>query len=94
MAIAIIYAVTMNFGFFGLLTGSLATLEKKKMLEKNDEKQMEGEVAAKRVRRKEYEEVNQIKGLKFNSAFDMYCENIPIFEDVVSYVAILYGTIL
>ena len=44
---------------------------------------MEREVAAKRVRGKEYDEVNQIKGLKFNSAFDMYCEYIHIFEDVV-----------
>ena len=33
------------------------------MLEKNNEKQMAGEVAAKRVREKEYEEVNQKKGL-------------------------------
>ena len=58
------------------LLAYLATSEEKKILEKNDGKQMEREVAAKRARGKEYEEVNQIKGLKFNSAYDMYCEYI------------------
>ena len=51
------------------LPTSSATLEEKKMLEKNDRKQMEGEVATMRVRGNEYEEVNQIKGLKFNSSY-------------------------
>ena len=65
------------------LPSHLATLENIIMLKKNDGKQMKREVAAKRVRGKEYEEVNQIKGLKFNSAYNMYCECIPIFENVV-----------
>ena len=73
----------MDFELFMFLPSHLATLENKKMLEKSDGKQMEREVATKRVRGKEYEEVNQIKGLKFNSAYNMYCEYIPIYEDVL-----------
>ena len=73
----------MDFELFMFLPSHLATSERKKILEKSDGKQMEREVATKRVRGKEYEEVNQIKGLKFNSAYNMYCEYIPIYEDVV-----------
>ena len=77
------YILTMDFEEFMFLPSHLATLEEEKMLGKNDGKQMEREEAAKRVRGKEYEEVNQIKGLEFIAAYDMYCEYIAIFEDVV-----------
>ena len=69
MAIAIIYAVAMDFGLFMFLPASLANLEMEKMLEKKDGMQMERE-----VRGKEYEEPSETKGLKFNSPYD----NIPI----------------
>ena len=84
MAIVIMYAVLVNFELFMFLPASLANLGMKQMLEKNDGKQMEREVAAKRVREEEYEEANQIKGLKLTCTVRII---IPIFEDVV--VAIL-----
>ena len=65
--VKVIFAVAVDFSFVFVFTKSLATLETKKVLQKNKGKQMEGEVAAKRVREEEYEEVNQKKGLKLNS---------------------------